>query len=190
MVQNVTTKIKPDDEELPTEPKVKIFSDCICISSDCIDINVSGEDFTAGNIFSFLLNIMYIQAELIMNNIFIRGAITINHHYQDDRIIFSPALVRSYRLESKDAIYPRILIDKPVIEMLRQRDYEDNYQLLNSIMKKDADGLVFLDYLEYIEEFDWDFDQMSYIQNHKRKRQKKPKLKKSIYGLQISQPKS
>jgi hypothetical protein len=167
--QNMTTKLQPDDEELPTEPKVKIFSDCICISSDCIDFKVKHEDFTAGNVFSFLLSLMYIQAELILNNIFVRGAVTINYHYQNDKIIFSPALVRSYRLESKEAIYPRILIDQPVIDLLRQRDYEDNYQILNAIIKKDADGLAFLDYLEYIEEFDWEYDQMSYLLNHKQK---------------------
>lgn len=34
-----------------------------------------------------------------------------------DDIVFGPALVRSYELESKKAIYPRIIIDKELIEL-------------------------------------------------------------------------
>jgi hypothetical protein len=60
-----------------------------------------------------------------------------------DDIIFGPALVRSYELECKKAIYPRIIIDFDVIGKTSQN--EDT--LWPNYFHKDADGEYFIDYL-------------------------------------------
>ncbi|MCK8824685.1 hypothetical protein [Fuchsiella alkaliacetigena] len=164
--RNLSSKLSPKDESLKIDPKFKIFSDCISISSDCIE---NSEDYIADWVFFFLLNIMYIQAELIVNNIFIRGGVTVDLHYQSDDIIFSSGLVNSYKLESKEAIYPRVLIDSSVINLLRKKEWEDNFPILNNLIKRDADGLAFLDYLEYIKEVDGKEAQLSYLAKHKER---------------------
>src|SRR5207248_465973 len=58
-------------------------------------------------------------------------------------IIFGPALVRSYELECKKAIYPRIIIDFDVIGKASQN--ED--ALWPNYFHRDADGEYFIDYL-------------------------------------------
>ncbi len=79
-------------------------------------------------------------------------------------MIFSSALVDAYKLESKNAIYPRILIHESVV---RKLTHDADLSGLNAVVKQDADGLAFLDYLEYISECD-DFDGMyEYMKRHK-----------------------
>jgi hypothetical protein len=60
-----------------------------------------------------------------------------------DDIIFGPALVRSYELESNKASYPRIIIDFDVIGKADQSDET----LWPNYFHKDADGEFFIDYL-------------------------------------------
>lgn len=48
--------------------------------------------------------------------IYTRGGVSYGSFYSDDNIIFSSALVKAYILESKTAIYPRIVIDKKLID--------------------------------------------------------------------------
>ncbi len=61
----------------------------------------------------------------------------------DDDVLFGPAIVRSYELESKTARWPRIVIDSPVIE----RAKEHQGSLWREYYRKDEDGEFFLDYL-------------------------------------------
>lgn len=162
---NLNHKISPDEEPLATDSKYKIFSDCICINADCISGQTA--ELASNNVFTFLLTLIYIQAELMLKGIFIRGAVSIDNHYSNDEIIFSAALVKSYNLESKDAIYPRILIDETVISFLQYHDHEGDFEILNSIIKRDVDGHSFLDYLEYVSELDYDIEAMEVLVKHK-----------------------
>lgn len=144
--------------------KVKIFSDCICISYDC---GFDDNEITSNSIFIFLLSLIYLQAELHLNKIFIRGGVSYDFHYSNESIIFSSALVNSYEIESKDAIYPRIVIDKSLIDYLKIVEHEANFEILNEILKKDVDGLIFIDYLEIIGEMDEESDKEAFLVNHK-----------------------
>lgn len=164
--KNLSTRLFPDDNPLPQEPKYKIFSDCICIASDCIVDNV---ELKISNVFMFLLMLLYIQAELTLHGIFVRGAVTINWHFQNEDIVFSSALINAYYIESKKAIYPRIIIDESVIAALQKtKDTEANFHILNSLIKRDADGLVFLDYLEYANELDHEEYIIDFFQEHRK----------------------
>lgn len=154
------------NEPLDMDPKYRIFSDCICISSDCIA--GTSANFRAQFVFHFILNLVYVQAELLLHNIFIRGGVVVGNHHISDEMIFSAALVKSYNLESKEAIYPRILIDNSVINILRNSGHEADYGLLNALIKRDADGLVFLDYLEYVNEVDYpEYQTEEFFSRHK-----------------------
>ncbi|XOQ42887.1 MAG: hypothetical protein ACFWTN_00280 [Clostridium sp.] len=75
--------------------------------------------------------------------LFIRGSITIGSLYMDNRIgyIFGSGLITAYSLENNIAIYPRIIIDEPVLKLVKAR--------LNYYIMKDYDEKYFLDYLSH-----------------------------------------
>lgn len=65
----------------------------------------------------FLETLSRIQVALALWGFFIRGALTIGDVYHDTKSVFGPGLVRAYELESKVAIYPRLLLDPDVPEL-------------------------------------------------------------------------
>jgi len=94
--------------------KYQTFSDNICISIPYFD---NEEDFLV----NFNLLSIYIRGfQLIMmtKGIFMRGGISTGSYYADENIIFSKGLVNAYYLESKKAIYPRVIIDNSILQKL------------------------------------------------------------------------
>lgn len=88
--------------------EIRMFSDCICVST-----TTSPED-----LLKFMLTLESLQLTLANNGVFIRGAVTIGRHFQTPRLIFSEALITAYDLERKVAVFPRIVIDAPIVEAL------------------------------------------------------------------------
>jgi hypothetical protein len=70
----------------------------------------------------FVETISRIQVGLAMWGFFIRGAVTIGDVFHDAASVFGPALNRAYELESKVAIYPRVLFD-PKVSELKEIDF-------------------------------------------------------------------
>lgn len=85
----------------------------------------------------------YIQESLLSERIFCRGGIAHGRHEMDDGFIFSEALIESYNIESKLAVYPRIIISSDLYELLMLRESS----LLRSV-KVDFDRQMFVDYSE------------------------------------------
>lgn len=84
-----------------------------------------------------------IQARFLMEHrIVVRGGITMGEFFVNDRIVFGQGLIAAVELESKQAIYPRIVLDKKVFA---------NVDLLNILVdegyiKEDIDGLYYINY--------------------------------------------
>lgn len=74
--------------------------------------------------------------EFLLNGILVRGAISIGDFYIDDLMVWGDAIVKTYILESKNAIYPRIILDKNV----KESAFVDEYII-------DSDGIAFIDTL-------------------------------------------
>lgn len=130
--------------------KIKIFSDNIIISSES---NPSRKDDNHVVIaFNRITTIaMAIQRELLKCDIFIRGSITWDNLYIDDLFVYGKGLVDAYKLECEDAIYPRIIVDSKLVDLL-ERCYKANNEsvlMVNNVIK-DKDGLYFLNYLNYL----------------------------------------
>lgn len=112
--------------------KYQTFSDNICISIPYFD---NENDFlTNFNILS-----VYVRAfQLIMmsKGIYMRGGISTGSYYADNNIIFSKGLVNAYYLESKKAIYPRVIIDNKIIQKILLYNHLNirNYGLDHSII--------------------------------------------------------
>lgn len=71
----------------------------------------------------------------------VRGGITIGDLFVDEMMVYGKALVKAYGLESKTAIYPRIVFDKKTAYEIKK------YENLLSFINEDFDGVDFLNYL-------------------------------------------
>lgn len=81
------------------------------------------------------------QRELLYHNIICRGAVAYGKHYKEDDFMFSQALIEAYQLESKDAIYPRIIISKNLLEYFKPTIQNP------PCLVQEKDGFNFVDYL-------------------------------------------
>ena len=101
---------------------VKFFSDNILIA---IKLNANDEKRVAK--LTKLLNIAgNIQTEVLGYGYLMRGAIVEGDFYHDEKFVYGKALVEAVNIEENVAIYPRIIIQKQIQELLPQYCYQDN----------------------------------------------------------------
>lgn len=112
-----------------------------------------------GGIFFIMLDLIHLQIDLLRLGMFIRGGISVGNAHHDEFNAFDPAIVKAYELESTMAIYPRIIISEDTLitgvknSPSHQNEYDLN--LLLTLLKKDNDGWLYLDYLKQYEELDY-----------------------------------
>ncbi len=178
VIKNIDPKIEWNDDE-GSDLQYRIFSDCICIS---YDISKFDADIKSKMIYFFLQTILYIQSDLVKEDIFIRGAISIDKHFQNEDIIFSAALVNAYNSESKNAIYPRIVLEESVIQYIKHYEDEQSITYFNTFIKRDPDNIIFMDYLSYTvqlgleEEHENNFELHKIILENRLKLETEPKV--------------
>ncbi len=141
-IWNLSKKQEILDTKALSSKKVSIFSDCLVIS---FEVNKPSA------VFSTLLEIKWLIMRLISRKILCRGAISIGKMIHTDNYLFGPALVEAYTLESKAAVYPRIILDNTVIEAgaifrLDHHSYSQEYEYLESLLEQDSDGMYYVDY--------------------------------------------
>lgn len=117
-----------------------------------------------GSWFGFILSIYWLINEILWDGFLTRGAIVIGDLYHDEKIVFGPALNEAYRLESKVAIYPRVIFTKNTIEEGLKTslygDVNEDIKYLKQIVSEDEDGLFFINNLSKKHDFD---DEETYI---------------------------
>lgn len=91
-----------------TELAYQAISDTIIIAANA-----------STRIADFLSTIAEVQRAFLQSGLLIRGGIAFEQHFKSGSLTYSHALAVAYELEQKQAIYPRVVIDKSVIEMLR-----------------------------------------------------------------------
>ncbi|WP_144656878.1 hypothetical protein [Bacillus tropicus] len=93
-----------------------------------------------------LSDIATIQMNMIsLYGILIRGSIVLGDiRYESSRnLLFGPALIHAYELESKHSIYPRFILDKKIVDLIK----ED----INGIdISKDVDGHYYVDSFKWL----------------------------------------
>ncbi len=124
-----------------------------------------------------LIDLLHIQLNLINQGIFIRGAITIDEIYLSSSLAFGPGLVTVYELESVMAKYPRIILDKDLLKSFKsvpllkssEHSAKDEVEFIKKFIKKDADGIWFIDYLKGAEsELDDIYQYLDFLKKHKK----------------------
>ena len=115
--------------------KFKIFSDNILI---CKEIEEANPKQAVVEIFEILDKIeeLMFTAEAL----FIRGAVVVGNLHFSENFVYGKALVNAYQLESKLAIYPRVIVDKSALCLIRGK---------NIPVVQDKDGQYFYDYIQF-----------------------------------------
>ena len=110
-----------------------------------------------------MMDIIYLSIDLAFLGVFFRGAIARGGLYHDDNMCFGPALIEAYELESKNAIYPRVILDNKLIQdainieansNLSGNTREDAKKYYNLVAKIDNDGFRYIDFMSQPGEFD------------------------------------
>ncbi|MFC1610280.1 hypothetical protein ACFL6C_04930 [Myxococcota bacterium] len=125
---------------------IKIFTDNVVVGYPIRDGRGVGEP-ELGHIFGVFADF---QAMLAMQGHLVRGGIALGNHYMDDDIVFGDALIEAVKLDESGGA-PRIALAPSAVEAVQHHlafygkpqsspDYDDLLQ--------DADGTVFLNYLE------------------------------------------
>ncbi|KJZ36414.1 hypothetical protein [Pseudomonas fluorescens] len=118
----------------------------------------ANERYSTGHVLNEILDLCHIQGELIPYDVIIRGGITVGDIYLKNRTIFGPAMVRAYELESKAAIYPRVVIDPVVLNSVRidpllrrqGNNGDEEISAIRKLIDRGDSGLWFVDYLRTI----------------------------------------
>ena len=115
------------------------------------------------------------QARLIIHGFLIKGGISVGKHYVSEYVALGPALSDAKNLDLNLAYFPRILISNSVA-------------VNSECIKKDHDGLAYIDYLRVYSEIDRDSypedeseDLFTLLQSHKKLISKIPKNSKNKY---------
>jgi hypothetical protein len=164
----------PDDD--PYHPVTTVFSDCVMRIS--FTDSKENSDYQIGLLFYELLALVHAQSELIDNDVIVRGAVAFGDiSYKNERV-FGPAMVDAYELESSKAVFPRIIISPTWMDVLksdrliRSKNHTLKEELIyiNKLIRKDEDGLYFIDYIRAIrsELDDPEAGYISFLKRHQR----------------------
>lgn len=122
--------------------KVTIFSDSIVISFEAEE---------PSEVFYTLLELKWLIMRLLWHGILCRGAVSLGKFIHTDEYLFGPALVEAYLLESKAALYPRIILDRTVIDAgannhAMHHTINMEKEFVESLLEQDSDGMYYIDY--------------------------------------------
>lgn len=131
-------------ETLAGNPKasgseVRIFSDSIIVSAPLSPLSVLDVIETAAEL----------QRLFLQRGILLRGGIAFGKHYATSNVMFSQALVTAYRIESKFARFPRIVIEEDTLNFAwhHESSNDDLHNKIRNSVLFDRDGALFVNYL-------------------------------------------
>jgi hypothetical protein len=108
------------------------FSDTLVLAAPVVD-----DDATA--VTELLFDAARLQMDLLTKDFFVRGGLTVDLFHIREGLIFGPALVEAYELESRHAVHPRVVLSKEAAAVVDPA----TTQLL-----RDDDGWAFVNYLD------------------------------------------
>ncbi|MGH9764120.1 MAG: hypothetical protein ACREAC_25070, partial [Blastocatellia bacterium] len=125
---------------------IKSFTDNIVIGCPISTDNADGEAELGG----LIVSLRWYQLEMVRRGFFVRGGIAVGELYMDEDIVFGDALLEAYKIESKIARDPRIVLS-PKVEPLIERHLEFYAETAESphihTLLRDSDEQLFVNYL-------------------------------------------
>lgn len=112
--------------------------------------------YSPNNIELLLDALKKIYVAFLKNQLLVRGGVSYNRHFENGTITYSLALTEAYALESKKAVYPRIILHDAVIQKIRNESTPDN----NMIERISRSNLLMIDgdthFINVLDQENWD----------------------------------
>jgi hypothetical protein len=99
------------------------------------------------------------QIRLLSKGVFVRGGVTLGFTYHNQAFTFGPGIIDAYLIESKRAVYPRIVVERQLLDVfgnvpalhseLHTPEQEGEY--VRSLLCQCGDDEWFIDYLRAAE---------------------------------------
>lgn len=145
------SKYKKEGRRNPNEVltrKVTQFSDSLVVSY---------RENEESAVFHMLHTLFFLHFSALQRSMLIRGCIVCGDLIHTDELLFGPALVDAVEKEKALASYPRIVCDDSVLELggiyhQPHHEPEEEQEYILSLLKKDSDGLYYINYFTGIEE--------------------------------------
>ena len=123
----------------PTWHEFKVFSDNIVMAR-----KVNNRKEMEQQLHNIAGNILFLQTRLwCRHHLLLRGGIALGNFYIDDLIAFGPGLLEAYQLESKIAIYPRVILSPKLNE------FANKWPAKTPLFSNDSDNYIFVDYFSF-----------------------------------------
>ena len=126
---------------------LKSFTDNFVLGWPCLDDDAEGE------LGSTFFRVALFQAALIEGGFFCRGAISVGPLYMDNHMVFGSGLIDAYDAESRLARDPRIILTEFAEAQVKHHvSYYSSpaESPQQAYLLRDADGYVFVNYLNII----------------------------------------
>jgi hypothetical protein len=128
----------------------------IAFSDSVVRIRFFDTEYSAGALYHEVLSLLHVQAEMMADDVLVRGGVTVGDVYLEGDMAFGPGFNRAYDLESQFANVPRIVIGPEAFVALRQdprlvavdHTPEEDIAYLRRLLKRGDDGFWFIDYLQ------------------------------------------
>lgn len=127
---------RADLHDFPQGRACSLFSDSIVVS--CLD--------TDENYATFLSQVAGICISVFPYGVLLRGGITNGELYHRRGRVFGRAMIDAYHLESRLAVYPRIIVEDQLAS--RMLAYRKDNALIRELLLQDSDGNWFIEYLQ------------------------------------------
>lgn len=174
-----------DDEETPSRSdEFRLFTQSFSesVSDAIVRVRTVDTQSKDGPFVHELIDLMHATVECVSRGILIRGGMTIGPVHvglHGKGPIFGNGMVRAYRIEEEEAVYPRIMIDDQALKtflddaVLWQDGEKDAYEaeLVMRFIGVAEDGSYFLDYLRAAGPGEFDAGvagQFEFLRRHKR----------------------
>lgn len=132
-------------EEVKSTQRVTQFSDSLVVSYRVDETSA---------VFWLLWNMAMAVLQVAHRGYLVRGGVTIGPLIHTKRHLVGPAMIRAYEMESKEAKYPRVIVDPSVFEAARQHRKDghtpkDEEAYGRAFTKEDDDGRLYFDYVSW-----------------------------------------
>lgn len=148
------------------------------VSDATVRVRVFATKIGDGAFFLELLDLVFIQIQCVRAGVLVRAGLAIGdaHVGPDGRgPIFGPAMARAVDIETKEAVYPRIVVDEAAYQQFLAdsrlhkfgNEPEEEVARINDLLRIGEDGTRFVDYLAAGERaFDKFSSYLAFLEQH------------------------
>lgn len=144
-IASMLSSIRESLAPLKRQHEVTQFSDSVVISF-LVE--------TDSGVFDVLHELLLLQITLAQQGYLCRGGVARGKLIHTSQMLFGPAIIEAYALESEVAVYPRVILSLDIVNAgvaaheIRHAPAHEQERIL-SLLKKDVDGMYYIDYIEH-----------------------------------------